>query len=254
MNNSPATAPLELWPGLSIGEQVADGARSQVWKGTYDNKPVAVRRSKRSESSVEWELDLLISLHEAGFVVPTPVMTIDSGLQASGWNVQRWLDGRPPTSREDWLLVSDELQRLHQQFRIHPQRPGCCCVFDLADVRRSVDADLDQIPDEVVNRCLRFFEPYREAKRSVIHGDPHPGNIRMTSDGRVGLLDWDESRIDVCDLDLTNLGQPVLTGDRLLAGEHLANAWEALNGWVTEPGYARSRYEQLPSIEMPNKP
>jgi hypothetical protein len=36
----------------------------------------------------------------------------------------------------------------------------------------------------------------------VVHGDPNnPDNIRMTAD-RVALIDWDESHVDVPDLDL----------------------------------------------------
>jgi hypothetical protein len=35
----------------------------------------------------------------------------------------------------------------------------------------------------------------------VVHGDLNPRNIRMTVD-RVALIDWDESHVDVADLDL----------------------------------------------------
>ncbi|HEX2824383.1 MAG TPA: phosphotransferase [Streptosporangiaceae bacterium] len=35
----------------------------------------------------------------------------------------------------------------------------------------------------------------------VLSGDPNPGNIRMTAD-RVAMIDWDESHVDVPDLDL----------------------------------------------------
>ena len=38
-------------------------------------------------------------------------------------------------------------------------------------------------------------------ERCVVHGDPNPGNIRITAD-RVALIDWDESHVDVPDLDL----------------------------------------------------
>jgi len=35
-----------------------------------------------------------------------------------------------------------------------------------------------------------------------VHGDPNnPGNVRMTAD-QVALIDWDESHVDVPDLDL----------------------------------------------------
>ncbi len=35
----------------------------------------------------------------------------------------------------------------------------------------------------------------------VVHGDPNPGNARMTAN-RVALIDWDEAHVDVSDLDL----------------------------------------------------
>ena len=38
-------------------------------------------------------------------------------------------------------------------------------------------------------------------ERCVVHGDPNPGNFRMTAD-RVALIDWDDSHVDVPDLDL----------------------------------------------------
>ena len=39
----------------------------------------------------------------------------------------------------------------------------------------------------------------------VVHGNPNnPGNVRMTAD-RVALIDWDESHVDVPDLDLVLL-------------------------------------------------
>ena len=40
------------------------------------------------------------------------------------------------------------------------------------------------------------------ASTCVVHGNPNnPGNVRMTVD-RVALIDWDESHVDVPDLDL----------------------------------------------------
>lgn len=46
------------------------------------------------------------------------------------------------------------------------------------------------------------------AAAGVVHGDPGPSNLRITDDGRVGLLDCDGSRIDV-----VHLGLPVLDDD-----------------------------------------
>lgn len=246
MTAAPVPVPTERWPGLLVVEAVSDGARSSVWRGELAGRAVAIRRTKRSIPSLEWELQLLIDLDRAGFRVPVPMPAVDGALHVDGWNVVTWLDGREPSTEDDWRLVAAELRRIHRRFRRYGQRPGTASVLDLSVARRSVDADLDRTPLEVIERCLPHFDPYLEAHRSVIHGDVHAGNVRLTDSGRVGLLDWDETRVDICDLDLSNLGTAVLSGRRQAAAEAAAHAWEALNGWVVEPAYAQSRLDQLP--------
>ena len=244
---APVPVPIEQWPGLVIGDAVAEGDRSQVWRGELAGQPVAIRRSKHRLPSLAWELQLLVDLDAAGFRVPVPVPAADGSLFYQEWNVQSWLEGGEPRSSADWQAVSDTLRKIHRRFRGYQQRPGMASVLDLAKARRSVAADLDRTPPDVVATCLVHFDPYLEGQRSLIHGDPHPGNIRIDERGRVGLLDWDEARVDVVDLDLSNLGGPVLHGRRREAAEAMANAWEALNGWLIEPQYARSRFDRLPA-------
>ena len=57
------------------------------------------------------------------------------------------------------------------------------------------------MPAEAVARCRAAWARLTGRKTCVVHGDPNPGNIRMTAD-RVALIDWDESHVDVPDLDL----------------------------------------------------
>jgi Ser/Thr protein kinase RdoA (MazF antagonist) len=80
---------------------------------------------------------------------------------------------------------------------------------------------------------------------AVVHGDPGPGNTRVTADGRIGLLDFDESRVDVCSHDLANLGVVVLDRPRHARAQLLSDAWETVNAWRTEPAYARRRLGAL---------
>lgn len=80
---------------------------------------------------------------------------------------------------------------------------------------------------------------------SVIHGDPMAGNIRINHEGIVGLLDFDESRVDVAWHDLSNLGVRVLGASDHEQATRLSDAWEAANGWVLEPEYALRRLEAL---------
>ena len=104
---------------------------------------------------------------------------------------------------------------------------------------------MSALPDEVVRLVLGGFGSYADVPVSLVHGDPGPSNIRIDDRGRVGLLDWDESRVDLTWHDLSNLGVAVLDRDSHARAAQLSNAWEAINAWSVEPGYARSRLTSL---------
>lgn len=242
MSRPPDLAP---WPGLAVVGAASGGARTSVWRARLDGRLVVVRRSRRSIDSLDWELDLLEHLAANEFVVPRVVPTEDGRRQVAGVVVQEWLDGRQPSSEADWIAVADELRRLHSLTADHRQRPGCCRVFELGPVRRSVDADLDRLPAAVLDRLLPIFAAVDQVGVAVVHGDPGPGNVRIDTRGRVGLLDWDESRVDVVWHDLSNLGVVVLPAEDHARATRLSHAWEAINGWVVEPAYARRRLAEV---------
>lgn len=251
------------WPGLELGPPVDGGTRSRVWRGRLvegaggragSERAVAVRRSRRSGPSLAWELDLLTRLDAAGFLVPTPIPAADGRPHVDGVVVQRWIDGHPPTSDADWERVATELRRLHRAAIDVGQRPDCCAVTDLARHRRSVDADLDRVPATVERRVVEVFASLADRSPVLIHGDPGPENLRIGDDGRVGLLDWDESRLDLDWHDLSNLGIAVLDPADQARAERLSHAWEAVNGWVVEPDYARRRLAALDELDRPSVP
>lgn len=76
--------------------------------------------------------------------------------------------------------------------------------------------------------------------------DPGAANIRISAGGP-GLLDWDEARVDYTDLDLAELPGSELPLQRLAIAKQAATAWEAANGWIIEPSYARHQLELLRS-------
>jgi Ser/Thr protein kinase RdoA (MazF antagonist) len=162
--------------------------------------------------------------------------------------VQTWLDGRQPSSEADWGRVARELQRLHSATADHRQRPGCATVRELRAKRRSVDADLDAIPPEITDRILAVFDRLGNVPLAVVHGDPGSENIRIGADGTVSLVDWDESRVDLTWHDLSNLGVQVLDDDDHHRAQLLSNAWEAANGWASEPEYALRRFKLLDKV------
>ena len=221
---------VSAWSGVRLDVLLEGGNRNEVWSGWSPSGRVAIRHSRRAPESLGWELDLLSDLAAAGFLVPAPLLTDEGSASADGVLVQHWIDGREPDSIEDWTLVASELRRLHGELVGHRQRPGCRSVTELDRTACSVDADLSLLPD---------------AQVSIVHGDPGRSNVRITSDGQVGLLDWDESRVDVVDLDLANLGAQVLDDDKHARAMAAAYAWEAANAWTAEPGYARERLAAL---------
>ncbi len=233
------------WRSLELHERVVEGNRNEVWRATFDGDDVAVRRSRRSAASLEWELDLIAHLDQQDFIVPTVIESADGRRHVDGVVVQRWLSGDPPSSTPDWVSVSETLQRLHQSTKDYPQRPGACAVAELERSGSSLDADMSALPDDVAADVLGVFAEVAGMPLSVIHGDPMAGNIRIGDDGGVGLLDFDESRVDVAAHDLSNLGVQVLDDVGHARALNLSDAWETANGWVAEPAYARRRLAAL---------
>lgn len=235
----------DAWNGLRLIERIEEGNRNEVWRGDLDGMPVAVRQSRRAEASLNWELDLIEALAREGFTVPTVVATDDGRRHENGRVVQRWIEGEPPATTAQWQAVASTLQQLHQTDTGLGQRPGCKPVTELVRSDRSVDADLSVIPDEFIDELLDVFASVSDAPRSIIHGDAGSSNLRICSNGTVGLLDFDESRFDVCWHDLSELGVQVLDDDSHRRAQRLSNAWEAANAWVVEPEYARERLAAL---------
>ncbi|MDP9364294.1 MAG: phosphotransferase [Chloroflexota bacterium] len=104
------------------------------------------------------------------------------------------------------------------------------------------------MPEDAVRRCRDAWREPAAESTSVIHGDPGAANIRIGLGG-VGLIDWDEARIDASVLDLACLRDEVverqLPPRRLGSVRRAANAWEAANGWLLELAYARRRLAEV---------
>jgi aminoglycoside phosphotransferase (APT) family kinase protein len=80
----------------------------------------------------------------------------------------------------------------------------------------------------------------------VVHGDPNPGNIRMTAD-RVALIDWDEAHVDVPDLDLPLPHDAADLGvDAYDIAAQASAAWEAAVCWDDE--YAVQRLAEVRAV------
>ena len=182
-------------------ERFQTGVANEVWSVRVDGRPAIGRLGRRSDADLAWETELLRYLDDHGMTVPVPIPTADRRDFADGLVVMTHVEGGPPETEADWCRVADTLRQLHRLTQGWPQRPGWRSSTDLLHAERGTRVDLTLMPPEGVVRCRAAWARLTGGERCVVHGDPNPGNIRMTAD-RVALIDWDESHVDVADLDL----------------------------------------------------
>jgi aminoglycoside phosphotransferase (APT) family kinase protein len=100
------------------------------------------------------------------------------------------------------------------------------------------------MPAEAVARCRAAWSRLRGRPTCVVHGNPNsPANVRMTAE-RVALIDWDESHVDVPELDLVlpHNGADLDPVAYDIAAQASA-AWEAAVCWDDE--YSIRRLAQV---------
>lgn len=241
------------WPGPRLGDRLGGGNRNTVHSARWGTEQAVVRVGQRPATALGWELHLLIRLARLDFIVPTPILTKDGRLSDGGVCVFTWVDGDPPERHSDWLAVAHTLHRVHQAGASWTQRPGFAGTRELLVVDSGGDVDLREMPPDAAVACRAAWAGIAAEPRSVVHGDPGPSNIRVSGNG-VGLIDWDEARVDASVLDFAehplaaNLIQP--PGRRAATGR-AATAWEAANGWRIEPEYARRKLGELIALGEP---
>ncbi len=234
---------LAAWGDADIVRPLSGGNRNAATEIRLDGRRLVARRSGRPAASLDWEASLLGHLARHGMRVPSVVPTRDGRSHVAGVMVLTWLDGTPP-GPADWPAVYAALQRLHDLTADWPQRPGFRSTTELITADAGGDVDLTAMPAEAVADCRRAWAGLAGTPMAVVHGDPGPGNIRVCPAG-VGLLDWDEARRDHTDLDLVQLPCTRLPAARRAAASLAVTAWEAANGWLVEPSYARRQLARL---------
>jgi Ser/Thr protein kinase RdoA (MazF antagonist) len=227
-------------------EPLAGGVANEVWTVRVNGHRAVGRLRSRSEADLSWETRLLQYLDRQGLVVPVPIPTTDGRLFAGGLVLTTYLEGEPPETESEWRRVANAFRQLHRLTQGWPQRPGWRSSTDLLHAESGTRIDLGAMPPEGVARCRAAWARLAGRETCVVHGDPNPGNIRMTQH-RVGIIDWDESHVDVPDLDLVlpfNAAD-LDEGNHDAAGQASA-AWEAAVCWGDE--YAVKRLAEVRSV------
>jgi len=224
-------------------ERLSGGVANDVWSVRVHGQLAVGRLGARSDADLTWETELLQYLDRGGLTVPVPIPTKDGRLFADGLVVMTYVEGGPPRTEADWRRVADTLHRLHRLTQGWPQRPGWRSSTDLLHADTGTRIDLGAMPPEGVARCRAAWARLIGRQTCVVHGDNNPGNVRMTSN-RVALIDWDESHVDVPDLDLVlphnAAGLDVGAYD---TAAQASAAWEAAVCWDDE--YAIERLAEV---------
>ena len=215
-------------------EPLAGGVANEVWRVRIRGHVAVGRLGARGNADLAWETELLQYLDREGLTVPLPIPTRDGRLFADGLVVMTYVEGGPPETEADWRRVAETLRRLHRLTRDWPQRPGWRSSTDLLHAETGTKIDLGTMPREGVVRCRAAWARLIGRQTCVVHGDPNLHNIRMTAD-RVALIDWDESHVDVPDLDLVlpHNAADLDDGAHDIAAQASA-AWEAAVCWDDE--------------------
>ena len=231
-------------------EPFSTGVANEVWRVRVGGRIAVARLGARPDADLAWETSLLRHLDRGGMHVPVPVPTSDGRDFVDGLVVMTYVAGEPPDTEADWRRVADALRRLHVLTRDWPQRPGWRSTTDLLHTETGTRVDLGAMPPEAVARCRAAWARLAGRARCVVHGDPNPGNIRLTAD-RVALIDWDESHVDVADLDLALPHNAAdLADDALDVAAQASAAWEAAVCWdpTGADGFAAARLAAVRAV------
>ena len=228
-------------------EPLTGGVANDVWSVRVNGRLAVGRLGTRSDADLAWEAALLQHLDRHGLTVPVPVPTTDGRLFADGLMVMPFLEGGPPGTGADWRRVAGVLRDLHRLTQGWPQRPGWRSSTDLLRAEAGTRVDLAAMPPESVARCRAAWARLAGRPTCVVHGNPaNPGNVRMTED-RVALIDWDESHVDVPDLDLVLPENAAGLDDGALdIAAQASAAWEAAVCWDDE--YAVRRLADVRAV------
>jgi len=227
-------------------EQLTGGVANDVWSVRLNGRLAVARLGTRSDSDLNWETGLLQHLDHHGLSVPAPIPTRDGRLFADGLVVMRYMEGGPPRTEDDWRRVAETLRHIHRLTADWPQRPGWRSSTDLLRAETGTRIDLTAMPAEAVARCRAAWSRLVGHPTSAVHGDPNAGNIRITAE-TVALIDWDESHVDVSELDLVLPHNAAgLEGAAHDVAAQASAAWEAAVCWKDD--YAVRRLAEVRAV------
>lgn len=224
--------PIELWQIAADLEPLAGGNRSTVVRTRGLTQNLVFKSTHRTAEQLHWLLEVHDIARSCGFVVPELIAPVSGALVHNGWTCERLIEGR--AFRADEMSELTPLIACFQDATAAvPQRPGFLSSCELLEQTSGGDVDLAAMPSDLVALCRAAWSAVADRRQAVVHGDLNPTNMIRCLDGRIALLDWDESRRDLVLFDQCQSSEDndVVVRARL--------AWEVACCWQMEPDYAR---------------
>jgi Ser/Thr protein kinase RdoA (MazF antagonist) len=237
---------LRAWGEFSEISQLEGSNRTTAMLVQRGDQLLVAKTTARSPEALRWLAGVLPRAKDAGFVVPSLVPTANGELVAEGVTLETWVEGSP-LPRADFHRVQPLIREFHRLTRGFPQRPGFASSQELLSLERGGDVDLANMPEHLVAACRAAWMDVASSDLCVVHGDLNPGNLLLTPTGRIGLIDWDETRLDLALFDeaaLHSSEEGAEGADRGPAARALL-AWEVAACWHVEPEYARRLASEL---------
>jgi Ser/Thr protein kinase RdoA (MazF antagonist) len=145
------------------------------------------------------EVAVALARHLAAAGIPVPVPASDRSEMVGDLSVTAWRRIEPTGAAVDWSAVGRAVARLHElspltlphdvPLPLPTSFPWWRFDAMLDESRPELDPPALAGLEATIERHRGWLEPDRD-ELVVCHGDVHPGNVMVSSDGVV-LLDWD---------------------------------------------------------------
>jgi serine/threonine protein kinase len=227
---------LKAWGEYKVLAPLEGGFRNTAFLVESHNTKRVAKTTRRSEAAMRWLQPVHAAAKQAGLITPDLIENTHGTLVSNGVTLETFIEGRAPSPQE-LLEMQPQIQTFHNLTRTLPQRPGFASSIELLHATSGGDVDLNAMPNELVALCREHWREHLGHKQSVVHGDLNANNILITNDGQYGLVDWDETRVDVSNFDTQALRR---TSDTTLDSRSTTwlEAWEVAVCWQVEPAYA----------------
>jgi len=223
--NSP---PIDLWNVSAPLQPFTGGHRNTAFRTEGLTQDRVFKTTRRSEAALRWLEPIHKSAAQSGFCVPRAIPSRNGNLIESGWTCEPFLVGHT-FSPIEMPQITPLIKDFHARLTGHPQRPGFLSATALTKHGKGGDVDLTALPPRLADICKQVWATLQPT--TVVHADLNPSNLIHSKNCEIGLIDWDECRVDA---PIFDIGQ---TSKR----EELAlKSWETACSWQLEPSYARS--------------